>query len=100
MVPDAIHSSCGSACARACTLLADRQFQRNRQAWRLAMAHGCGVRGNPQAPADAVAEKAVWGAGFLALPYFPWRLDMPEPATLFVIAVVLLAFAWRMCRRS
>ncbi len=100
MASDAIDTSGWGACMRACTLLAERLFQRNRQAWRRAMVHGCGAHGNPQVPPEHAVRKAAWGAGFFALPYFPWRLDTPEPATLVVIAAVLLAFAWRMCRRN
>lgn len=68
------------------------------------------ARGRPRAllrRPDALngpdAETAAGGprvAFFLILPYFPWRLDLPEPLTVAVIAAVLLFCGWRLCRRS
>ncbi len=37
---------------------------------------------------------------FAGLPYFPFRLDTPEPLTLALLGAAFLMICWRICRRS
>lgn len=46
---------------------------------------------------EPAAASAVLLAGF---PYFPYRVDTPEPFTLVLLGAAFLPLAWRICRRS